>query len=167
MELDELRQTESRQDVLRQAELRRDEMRQAGQAESSSGGGTVGLSITGSSTDQLNESIGPGILNCTHCGKRRRLAFENGIRTRAPCNCRAPAETVQSVDADGHLLFTFGALVWCKACGKYGSAQTRGLKEQCVLRPTKGTEYRLKRLLTGRHPITNEPFTEPAKRLLA
>ena len=106
--------------------------------------------------------------------KRRRLRGKQNdpapatVATPAPIKRKAKdmaADTVQRVDADGHILFITGGIVWCNLCGRYGETRTHDLRAQCKLVPGPGSHFRLKRLQQGRHPTTNVPLRLSARRL--
>ena len=87
--------------------------------------------------------------------------FTNQARSRR----REAPETVQPSNAGGHLLFVTGSLTWCWRCGNFSRRNAVGLKETCFGEPA-SNRYRLNRLKSGRHPVTNKSLEGRAKRLL-
>jgi hypothetical protein len=57
-----------------------------------------------------------------------------------------------------HQLRLTGPMVWCARCGHHALQRVRGLGEACAGRPEGVYAVRLRRLLEGRHPITDKPM---------
>ena len=86
------------------------------------------------------------------------------------CNGSAAALWAERAHADaqdgnefglGHSLWLSDTTIWCTTCGQFSFEATKGLKATCHRR-ARGTTTIWTRLMTGRHPRTNEPFAAPA-----
>jgi hypothetical protein len=52
-------------------------------------------------------------------------------------------------------------LVFCKSCGSYGQSRFAKLRQVCPGRPSAATRTMHKRLLLGKHPLTQVPLAPP------
>lgn len=127
---------------------------------------------------------------CNFCGRRRKLCFISGVRSRVPCPCLCAkrrrlshtqtdvhgifdpslrpfdcSDTVDQRDADGHLLFVVSELTFCWRSGSYSTERVHRLSVSCRGTPGDGQGYRLRRLKRGRHPISNLELDGAVRRL--
>ena len=141
---------------------------------------------------QVDEAAQDAPAQCIHCGARRRLQFVGGKRCRADCGCwderrakrrrltfkqpdpaglfsnnpiNVPDDAVSREDANGHLLMITDNVTWCFRCGAFSTVRIHGLGSTCAGAPGEGQLYRLKRLKSNRHPLSNLVFSGSAKRL--
>ena len=78
-----------------------------------------------------------------------------------PAKKRRP---MTSDETGGHILYENGNLTWCSRCGAYGQERVHRLRDACQGHPGQAG-FRLRRLLKGRHPLTNKPFDSRAVRV--
>lgn len=133
-------------------------------------------------------------VRCNLCGKRRQLVFNLGVRGRAPCLClrlkrrrlthkqpdhtgafdpafdayTSPGNGARSRrDAGGHRLMAAAELTVCWSCGSYSTERVHHLGSVCIGAPGIGQAYRLRRLKSRRHPLTNLPLDGPVQIMMA
>ena len=91
--------------------------------------------------------------------RRRRAASAliAAIHGEEHVEVQAPARRAD-VQVLTHSLLASSTVTWCRICGAYADARTRGILRRCPGPPGRGGSGRtsLRRLLAGRHPRTNE-----------
>ena len=60
------------------------------------------------------------------------------------------------------MVFTLGHGLFCAKCGAYSFSKTMRLAEQCPGRAVGAVRYRLRRMLSGKHPLSGAFLDAPA-----
>ena len=104
---------------------------------------------------------------CTVC--RKSSSRWNEIapkRCGGTAACKWAMRALQDAHSDrpqgyGHTLWMSDNTVWCSTCGQFSTRVTHGLARDCHPR-RKGTTTQWTRLMRGKHPVTNMPFSSAA-----